>query len=159
MIITDRVTSDEVTIPKNADGNADAYTANDVVGGLLTFDLHSVSGCGILQGLKITDEDNEGAALDIYIFNSQPSTIADDAAGALTIADLDKLVCKVEVAAADYEAVNSLKFVIKDEGSEGLNRACALDSGGKLYAYVICTGTPTYANAKAIKMTLYFLTS
>jgi hypothetical protein len=158
-MFVDKVVSDEVTVLKNADGNADAYSANDIVGGLLTFDLNSPSGCGILQNLKITDEDNEGAALDVYIFNAAPSTIADDAAGALVIADLDKLITKVEIAAADYEAVNSLKFVIKDEGSEGLNRAYVTDSKGNLYAYIICTATPTYANAKAIKMTLTCLTS
>lgn len=154
-MFVDKVVSDEVTISHDDD----AYTANDVVGGLLTFNLASPSGCGILNGLKITDEDNEGAALDVYIFNAVPSTIADDAAGALAIADLDKLVCKVEIAAADYEAVNSLKFVIKDEASEGLNRAYSLDAAGNLYAYVICTGTPTYAADKTIKMTLYGLTS
>lgn len=155
----DKVVSATVTIPKNADGTADAYTANDVVGGLLTFSLTSPSGSGILNALKITDEDNEGAALDVYIFDEVPSTIADDAAGALAIGDLDKLVCKVSIAAGDYVTVNSLKYVIKDEASEGLNRAYELDSKGNLYAYVICTGTPTYANAKAIKMTLYGLTS
>ncbi|HEY6021342.1 MAG TPA: hypothetical protein VIY48_15995 [Candidatus Paceibacterota bacterium] len=154
-MFVDKVTSAQVTISHGTS----AYTANDVIGGLLTFSLTSPSGCGILNGLKITDEDNEGAALDIYIFNDVPTTIADDAAGALAIGDLDKLVCKVEVAAADYEAVNSLKFAIKDEASEGLNRACALDAKGNLYAYVICTGTPTYASGKALKMTLYFLTS
>lgn len=158
-MFTDKVVSKQVTIAKNADGNADAYTANDIVGGLLTFDLNSPSSSGILQTLKVTDEDNEGAALDVYIFNDIPSTIADDAAGALAIGDLDKCITKVEIAAADYKAVNSLKFVIKDEGSEGLNRAYKTDSKGNLYAYVICTGTPTYANNKAIKMTLTCLTS
>lgn len=158
-MFVDKVVSAQVTIAKNGDGNADAYTANDIVGGLLTFSLPSPSGCGILQWLKVTDEDNEGAALDVYIFNDVPSTIADDAAGALVIGDLDKLITKVEIAAADYEAVNSLKFVIKDEGSEGLNRAYSTDTKGNLYAYIICTGTPTYANNKAIKMTLCCLTS
>jgi hypothetical protein len=154
-MFVDKVVSDEVTISHDDD----AYTANDVVGGLLTFNLSSPSNCGILQTLKITDEDNEGAALDVYIFNDVPSTIADDAAGALAIADLDKLITKVEIAAADYEAVNSLKFVVKDEGSEGLNRAYKTDAIGNLYAYVICTGTPTYAADKTIKMTLTCLTS
>lgn len=154
-MLIDKVISAQVTISHDDD----AYTANDVVGGLLTFNLSSPSGVGVLNGLKITDEDNEGAALDVYIFDEAPSTIADDAAGALAIADLDKLLCKVEIAAGDYEAVNSLKFAIKDEGSEGLNRAYELDSKGNLYAYVICTGTPTYAADKTIKMTLYALTS
>jgi hypothetical protein len=40
-----------------------------------------------------------------------------------------------------------------------LNRAYVTDSKGNLYAYIICTATPTYANAKAIKMTLTCLTS
>lgn len=154
-MFVDKVVSDEVTITHGTS----AYSANDVIGGLLTFSLPSPSGCGILNWLKITDEDNEGAALDVYIFNDVPTTIADDAAGALTIADLDKLVTKVEIAAADYEAVNSLKFAFKDEGSEGLNKSYKLDTKGNLYAYVICTGTPTYASGKAIKMTLSCLTS
>lgn len=158
-MFVDKVVATEVTIAKNADGTADAYSANDVVGGLLTFNMISPSGCGVLNALKITDEDNEGAALDVYIFSDVPSTIADDAAGALTISDIDKLLCKVEIAAGDYKTVNSLKFVIKDESSEGLNRAYKLPTTGNLYAYVICTGTPTYANNKAIKMTLYGITS
>jgi hypothetical protein len=154
-MFVDKVVSAQVTISHDDD----AYTANDVVGGLLTFNLASPSGCGTLQALKITDEDNEGAALDVYIFDEAPSTIADDAAGALAIGDLDKLITKVEIAADDYEAVNSLKFVIKGEASEGLSRAYELDSKGNLYAYVICTGTPTYAADKVIKMTLTVLTS
>lgn len=158
-MFVDKVVSKEVTIPHNVDTTENAYSANDVIGGLLTFPLSSPSNCGILQTLKITDEDNEGAALDVYIFDDVPTAIADDDAGQLLITDLDKCITKVEIAAADYKAVNSLKFVIKDEGSEGLNRAYKTDAIGNLYAYVICTGTPTYANAKAIKMTLTCLTS
>jgi hypothetical protein len=154
-MFVDKVIARQVTISHDDD----AYTANDVVGGLLTFNVSSPSNCGILNWLKITDEDNEGAALDVYIFNEQPTAIADDDAGQLLIADLDKCITKVEIAAADYEAVNSLKFVFKDETSEGMNRSYNADSKGNLYAYVICTGTPTYAADKTIKMTLSVLTS
>ena len=154
-MFTDKVIIKQVAL--TIDTNA--YSANDVVGGRLTFAVPSPSNCGIIQWLKITDADNEGAALDVYIFNAAPTSIADDAAAAFAIGDLDKLITKVEIAAADYEAVNSLKFVIKDEGSEGMNRAYQTDADGNLYAYVVCTGTPTWTAATDLKMTLGVLTS
>lgn len=149
-MFTDKVINAQVT-PTIDD---DAYTANDVVGGLMTFNVASPSMSGIINKVKITDADNEGAALDLYIFSAVPSTIADDAAGALVIADLDKLVCKVEVAAADYEAVNSLKFAVKED----INAVYTTDTGN-LYMYAICTGTPTYASAALLKFTITVLTS
>jgi hypothetical protein len=136
-----------------------AYSANDIVGGLMTFNVGSPSNCGILNWLKITDADNEGAVLDLYIFNAAPTTIANGDTAALLIADLDKLITKVEVAAADYEAVNSLKFVFKDETSEGMNRSYNADASGNLYMYAVCTATPTYAAATNLKFTLSVLTS
>jgi hypothetical protein len=154
-MFVDKVVSSQVTLTHDDD----AYSANDVIGGLLTFSMTSPSGCGILNKVKITDKDNEGAALDLYLFDEAPATIADDAAAAFVIADLDKLVCKVEFAAADYETVNSLKFAIKDEASEGVNVAYETDSKGNLYGYLVCTATPTYATTSDLKITLYGLTS
>jgi hypothetical protein len=135
--------------------DTNAYSANDVVGGLLTFDVSSPSGCGVLNKILLTDADNEGAALDIYVFSSAPTTIADDAAAAFVIADLKKLVCKIEVAAADYESVNSLKFCIKED----INATYQLGTAGNLYAYVVCTATPTYTAATDLSLTLSVLTS
>jgi len=132
-----------------------AYTANDSVGGLMTFSVTSPSNCGVINKIKITDADNEGAAFDLYIFDELPATYADAAAAALVIADLDKLVCKVEVAAADYEAVNSLKFAIKED----INAVYQADAKGNLYMYAVCTGTPTFAAATNLKFTITCLTS
>jgi hypothetical protein len=154
-MFTDKVISREVqpTITTSA------YSANDIVGGLMTFSVASPSNGGILNSVKITDADNEGAAFDLYIFNDVPTTIANGDAAQLLIADLDKLVTKIEVAAADYEAVNSLKFAIKNEASEGANAVYKADSKGNLYMYAVCTGTPTFAAATNLKFTLTVLTS
>ena len=129
----------------------DAYTANDCVGGLITFNLANAGAAvagGILSTLQIVDDDNEGAALNLYFFDSQPSTIANDAALALTAADLKKITYYKAIAAGDYTTVNSLKFVFKDQ----LAAQVRADGAGKIYMYVQCTGTPTYAANK----TLYF---
>jgi hypothetical protein len=154
-MFTDKVITREVqpTITTSA------YSANDIVGGLMTFNVSSPSNCGILNRIKITDADNEGAVFDLYIFNAAPTAIANGDAAQLLIADLDKLVCKVEVAAADYKTVNSLKFAIKDEVSEGVNVSYNADTSGNLYMYAVCTGTPTYAAATNLKFTLSVLTS
>jgi hypothetical protein len=150
-MFTDKVIESEVqpTITTSA------YSANDIVGGLITFSVASPSNCGIINKIKVTDADNEGAVLDVYIFDDVPTTIANGDAAALLIADLDKLVCKVEIAAADYEAVNSLKFAIKED----INAVYKANAQGNLYAYIVCTGTPTYAAATNLKITLSALTS
>lgn len=129
----------------------DAYTANDCVGGLITFNLANAGAAvngGVLTSLEIVDDDNEGAALNLYFFDSTPSTIADDAALALTAADLKKITYYKAVTAGDYNTVNSLKFVYFSQ----IGTQVRCDTAGKLYLYIQCTGTPTYAANK----TLYF---
>lgn len=124
---------------------AGAYSAGDVVGGLLTFELRpapvaGVTPCsGFLRIVSVVDDDNEKAACKLHIFRDQPSSIADNAAFAPTVGDLQKRIGVVEIAAADYTTLNS--------------NAQALVSGiemefdsvnGNLYAYLVADATPTY---------------
>lgn len=130
------------TVDKALTVGTDAYTANDVVGGLITIDVHSSGGSGQLRRINIIDDDDEKAALTVYLFDQQPSTIADDAAFAPTVADLKKMIGVVSVVAGDYTTLNSNAHAIKD----GLGIDFAAPDGN-LYAYVVCTGTPTYTAA------------
>ena len=138
--------------------DTDAYSASDVVGGLLTFNVHSPSGVGILDNLRIVDDDNEKAACKLYLFNDVPSTIADDAAFAPTVADLKKLIAIVSVAADDYTELNSnaVAFVNINENDAVMYSA---DGKGNLYGYLVCDATPTYAAATDLTLTLTVLTS
>lgn len=127
-----------------------AHTAADVVGGLLTFDMAAggakVSG-GRIEWAALADDDNEGAALELYLFDSEPTSIAANAAGTLAAADLRRICGQVSFGTADYVTINSMKACFKRD----LQLPFAAD---KLYGYLICTGTPTYAAAKTLAVRL-----
>lgn len=128
----------------------DAYTANDVIGGLMIFAVGGIGGGGSIRSILIADDDNEKAASTLYIFNEKPTTIADDAAFAPTIADLKKLITTVTVEAGDYATVNSNAYAIlgghEDLATKNMDVPfVAVD--GNLYIYNVCTATPTYTAA------------
>lgn len=134
------------TIDKALTIDTSAYGAGDVVGGLITIDVSSAGGGGVIRRLMLIDDDNEGAVLTIYFFDAAPTAILDQAAfaSAMTIGDLKKMIGSVAIAAADYVTINSNKIVTKD--GDDLNIDYETESGN-LYAYIVCTATPTYAAA------------
>ncbi|QPC81065.1 hypothetical protein G4Y79_15280 [Phototrophicus methaneseepsis] len=90
--------------------DTNAYTANDVVGGLLTFGNLESGGGGTIRSAYIVDTHSEGADLTLYLFRSKPSTINDDAAFAPTADDLKKLVAIVAFAGSDFVTLNSMDW-------------------------------------------------
>lgn len=117
---------------------AGAYTANDVIGGLLTLPMERVS--GLIEDVVVIDDANQSAAIDLYFFDEAPTAIADNAAFAPTIADLQKLIGVVSVAGGDYTTVNSNAYATKalDVGFES-------KQAFNIYVYAVVTGTPTFA--------------
>lgn len=135
-----------------------AYAANDVVGGLLSFNVATITNGGILNRLKLRDADNIGAVFDCYIFNEQPTIIADNNPAAFVASDLDKLITVIPIAAADYRTINSLKIAIRGGIENGLNIAY-IAPNAKLYAYLVSVGAPTFLTATALKASVVLLTS
>lgn len=132
-----------------------AYTANDVLHGLITFNVANVAGSGLIRWLRVTDDDNEKAELAIYFFNAAPQTFTDDAAFNAGIQDLKKCIGKVLVQAADYETINSNAVAILGHGVSTDNLNLDFTSAdGSIYAYVVCTGTPTYTAAGDLSLTI-----
>jgi hypothetical protein len=129
-----------VTIDVPLTIDTDAYTAGDVVGGLLAIPFTRVGGGGLLRRLMVIDDDNEKTELTVYVFDQQPSTIADDAAFAPTVADLKKLIGSVVAAAADYVTLGANAIAVKANIDMDISAPV-----GSIWAYVVCTGTPTYA--------------
>ena len=129
-----------------------AYTDGDVIGGLLTFTVTgTVSNGAILNSLYMVDDDSEGAALRLYLFDTEPSAIADDAAFAPSAADLKEMFGTIDIAAADYVTVNSLDYVYKDD----INQVIQFDGKNQFYGYLVCNGsTPTYAADKTLYIRL-----
>lgn len=126
-----------------------AYTALDVVGGLITINVHSAGGGGVLRQLSIIDDADQKEPFSLYLFDQLPSTIANDAAFAPTVADLKKLIAKVAIAALDYETLNSNAYALKT----GLDIEFSAPDGN-LYAYLVAGDTPDYAAAGDLTLRL-----
>lgn len=116
-----------------------AYSAGDVVGGLMTIPLASIYASGKILKAMVLDDGDIKTDLTLYLYDAAPTTIANDAAFAPLHADNQKLIGTVAIAGADYTTVNSNAYVIKSTAIEYVGRA--------FYCYAVCTGTPTYAAA------------
>lgn len=127
-----------------------AYTAGDVVGGLLTFSSDAIHSGIMLNAVVLIDEDSQAEAYSLYLFDGLPTTIANDAAFAPTIADLRKLVKVVTIAATDYTTVNSLDYA----RVEDLNDLIPLGATGAFYGYLVATDTPDYTNTDTLYIRL-----
>lgn len=124
---------------------AGAYSANDVIGGVITFaNAARVSGgSGVIQTLVLTCRAAVEAALTIVFFSATPSSaIADNGAftWGTTDADLALFQGSVDILASDYKTLMTGKrsATLKNIG---LEYDCAATS---LFAYIIGTGGPTY---------------
>ena len=132
----------------------DAYTGNDVVGGLLTFTFGPSSLGGAIRSLLLTDAANQSEQYTVYVYNDTPSTIADDAAFAPTIADLKKLVTTITIATADYTSVNSLGYAILGGHEDTVMDVDFASKDGALYVYLVATDTPDYAAATDVVISM-----
>lgn len=122
-----------------------AYTAADVVGGLITFAVGC--GSGSIRSMLVVDDHNQKEPYVLYLFNETPSTIANDAAFAPTVADLKKLATTITLAGADYTTLNGNAFALLG-GHEDTGMDVPFKSvDGNLYMYAVATDTPDYAAA------------
>lgn len=132
--------------------DTDAYSANDVVGGLLTLNIaKSSGGGGLLRRIILVDDHNQSEPFTLYLFDATPTSFADDAAFAPTNADLEKLIGTVAITAGDYVTVNSNGYAIVDDIDLEFN---PLD--GNVYAYLVCGETPDYNAATDLHLRLFY---
>lgn len=131
---------------------AGAYSANDVVGGLLGFSL--LNGyrqvAGFIRSVRISDDDNEKAALKLHLFESAPAAIADNAAFAPSFADLRKRFAVIAIAAADFTTINSNAQAIVSTNTSLDFQA----ENATIYGYLVCDATPTYTAVTDLVITL-----
>lgn len=134
------------TIPLELTVSLTAYADGDVVGGLLEFDISDMSAGGICNQIRLVDEDSQAEPFTLYLFNDAPTVIADDAAFALTVADMRKLIKVVSIAALDYTTHSTFDYVHKE-----LSQELIFNGNGSIWAYLVATGgTPDYANTDAL---------
>lgn len=134
-----------------------AYTAKDVVGGLLTVTIDSNLGGGILNQVTIINEEVIAEAFTLYFSDAAPSSIADAAIYAPTIADLQKNFAIVNIASGDWVDVQGVGINVVNKTD--LNHVFEADGGNKIYMYFVATETPDWVTATdAVLIRLHILT-
>lgn len=132
------------------------YAAGDVIGDELTLTnaMRVSSGSGVLHSIAVFDADNEKAAFDILLFESDPAgTYTDNAAASWNTADFAKFLGRVNVATTDYLTVNSRALAVKT----GIGLTVKASGSRNLYAVLIATGTPTYTATTDLTLRFGFL--
>ena len=143
-----------ITVEQEITVGLAAYAALDVVGGLLTFAIPATVNGGILNAVSLFDEDNQKEAYNLYLHDSEPATIADDATYGVAIADLRRQFAVVAIAAGDYTTVNSLAYAHKT----GLDYVFQADGKNQIYAYLEAVLTPDYTVTDALFIRLHIRT-
>jgi hypothetical protein len=139
--------------------SAGAYSSGDCVGTIqqLKDVVTVVNGTAILKSIQVKDTAAQSAALTILIFDSLPlgATTTDNSAfvwGSGTA--FTQEIAKINIAATDYESIDSKSIYDSDAFSQVLKTNGGLD----LYYVVITTGTPTYAaNSTTLSINFGFL--
>lgn len=135
------VTSSGITIAQTPTVTAGAYSANDAVGGLLTFAGAALAtgGGGVIKDVIFLDDAGQDAETELWLFNATFTAMSDNAAWAPSQADLRKLVAIVSTTGSVWRAA-------------GTPSACVVECaqrydcvGTSLFGQLVTRGTPTEA--------------
>lgn len=139
-----------------------AYTSGDNIGGLLTLSNATRSGGGgpgqgggLIQVVRLVDQDNEKREIDIVFFDENPTgtTITNNVALDIADADMAKVIGHVTILATDYVSYADNAIATRT----GLGLAFSLASGTTLYAAMVIRDTPTYTATTDIAVAVVVL--
>ena len=147
------VRSSSITISQTPTVTAGAYSANDAVGGLLTFaGAARVAGDGgVIKSLLILDDAGQDAQMELWLFKETFTAMVDNAAWAPAEADLHNLVGIISTADGDWFAAGT-PSAARVECSQVY--AC---TAANLYGQLVTRGTPTFAATDDITVVLGLL--
>lgn len=131
---------------------AGAYSANSVIGGLLTFPncLASTNPRGEVRAVHVYDNDKQGQDLKLYCFDSLPTVIADTADFNPSAADLAKICAIVPITTHIAFTTRGLSYANNQAISVWTLDTASGALTGVLYAYLVAIGTPTYASTSSL---------
>jgi len=134
-----------------------AYSAGDLVGGLITFEdvIEADYGGGLIVHSSIVDLAKQSAALKLMLFNGSLSTgtgttLTDNAAADIGDSDIkDKYIGHLTFTTGEYVVMNDNSAATNAE-----QIAFYLASGRDLYGVLVTQGTPTYTSGEVITIKL-----
>lgn len=132
---------------------AGAYSANDAVGGLLTFaDVTPVGTAGpngaILGSVIISDLGKQNAILDLVLFKATFTATTDNAA--FDPSDTDILNCIGYVQVSSYASFNDSSLGTL----RNINLPIPATADGKIYGQLVTRTAPTYTATSDLQITL-----
>lgn len=150
-----QIGTDDTVIDVTASLDTSAYTSGDVL-----FDTQSVSSVGrvnagvvVLQSLFVLDEDDQGAAMDIYFLDANNSLGTENSAPNISDANARNILGHVSIAAADYKDLGGCKILTQT----GIGLVMKMGAGATtLYIAGVTGGTPTHT-ASGLRFKLGFL--
>ncbi len=135
--------------------DTDIYASGDLIGEKLTISnpLGGSGGKGRLLSIVLADRAKNSAAIDLILFDANPSATTFTDNGPLTIvdADLSRICGVIPIVANDYaEFVDNTVFCLYN-----INLGIALRGSTKdLYACLVSRGTPTFAATTDLQLIL-----
>ena len=133
--------------------DTNAYTAGDVLAATqeVPFAIRDKNGIDTLDSLMVIDEDDQGAAFDLYFFSSNASLGAENGAPDITDTNIRNILAIISVATADYKDLGGAKVAYYRD--LGIMLKSAADSYSVYVGAVNGAGTPTYS-ASGLKLRL-----
>ena len=127
---------------------AGAYTAGNVVGGLITFpNAFLTANTGVLQSVRLTSKSVQTAEFDITFFSSLPATVFTDKT-APSIVAADVLLTQPPIMLTNNFSGLGTHTVY---GADGIGRAVN-EVGSSAYALITTAGTPTFASTSDVQL-------
>jgi len=145
---------DLIAITATLDTNA--YASGDLIAETqaITNAMRVVGGRGILQSLMLFDQDDQGAALTLYILGSNVTMGTENSAPSISDANALAILGLIDIATTDYKDLGGVK--VASVKNIGIYCESAADSRDLYFAIVNSTGTPTYS-AGGLKLAFGFL--
>lgn len=142
---TDRVTAGLTTfVDVTLSLDTSAYASGDVLADtqVVTNATRVADLGGIIHSVEVIDQDDQGAAFDIYFLDSNVSMGTENSAPNISDANAAKIMARVQVGTGDYYDLGGVKIA----DMTGLGRIVKPASGTRnIYVAVVNgTGTPTY---------------
>jgi len=129
--------TDGITIVQTPTVTAGAYSANDAVGGLLTF--AGAGPGGVIKDVVFVDDAGQDTTLELWLFSATFTAIADNAAWAPAEASLHNLVAIISTTNGAWCAAGTPSANVVEVSQR---YDCP---GGSLYGQLVTRGTPTFA--------------
>ena len=138
---------------------AGAYSALDAVGGKMEFTdaLTPFENHGHIERAQISDKGKQNALLYLVLFNQDFTATADNAAFAVSDADLLNVCAVIEFSVANYASFDANSFCTTGFAGVTMSLPFELIEGGtSLFGQLfVKTSTPTYTSTSDLTVTIH----